>query len=119
VFVVQVLGGLHGVQLLLMKLRLLSPLPGVSAKALWSCVLLNCMVLAVACSTYFSLCGNGGSALEAAASQGPVRRAVCAKWLAPIQTLQYPTFSAWMLYGELLFTRRCCFPLGGGCTIEG
>jgi hypothetical protein len=110
----QVLGSLHGLQLLLIRLRLLSPLPGVSAKALWSCVLLNCMVLAVACSTYFSLCGNGGSALEAAASQGPVRRAVCAKWLAPIQTLQYPTFSAWMLYGGVPASYACSCSCSNG-----
>jgi hypothetical protein len=31
---------------------------------------------------------------------GPARQAVCAKWLAPILTAQYPKFSAWMLVGE-------------------
>lgn len=56
--------------------------------------------------------GNGSDeALQsrgAAGPLGPVRQAVCAKWLAPILTAQYPKFSAWMLVGERVFVVCKC-----------
>jgi hypothetical protein len=49
--------------------------------------------------------GNGSDealSLRGTASSpiNTVRQAVCAKWLAPILTGQFPKFSAWMLVGE-------------------
>ncbi len=87
------------------------------SKQLWSLLVLNSAMLAVACSTYFSFCGNGltvsaaeRAAAAAAAGGGPLRgsylpgsylrRAICSKWLHPVPTSQYPSFASWMLYGE-------------------
>jgi hypothetical protein len=80
----------------------------VGSKQLWSLLVLNSAMLSVACSTYFSFCGNGFtvSAAERAAGGGAalpgtyLRRAICSKWLHPVPTTHYPTFSSWVLYGE-------------------
>jgi hypothetical protein len=68
----------------------------------WSCIILNSITLAAACSTYFQLCGNGtvGSQGLAAGSAGFLQDAVCMRYLAPIPTTEYPKFSHWMLYAE-------------------
>ena len=34
---------------------------GATQKAVWTSVLLNTLTLAMTCSTYFQLCGNGGA----------------------------------------------------------
>ena len=110
-------------QLLLIRLRIISQVPGATRKELWNCVLLNSFCLAVACSTYYSLCGNGGAALEAAAGQDPFRAAICAKWLAPISRNEFPRFAAWVLYGELgqraLGRAGACLHWPGGITSRG
>lgn len=72
---------------------------GATQQAVWTCVLLNTLTLAMTCSTYFQLCGNGG-AREGLQDSSFLHQAVCMHWLAPIPTRQYPNFSAWMLYGE-------------------
>jgi hypothetical protein len=74
-------------------------LAGATQLAAWNCVLLNTLTLAMTCSTYFQLCGNGG-AREGLQDSSFLHQAVCAHWLAPITTTEYPNFSAWMLYGE-------------------
>jgi hypothetical protein len=68
----------------------------------WSCIILNSITLAAACSTYFQLCGNGsvGSQGLSAGSAGFLQEAVCMRYLAPIPTTEYPKFSGWMLYAE-------------------
>eukprot|EP00879_Flechtneria_rotunda_P021371 GHRR01022526.1.p1 GENE.GHRR01022526.1~~GHRR01022526.1.p1 ORF type:complete len:400 (+),score=129.69 GHRR01022526.1:397-1596(+) len=99
-----VLGVLHGLQAAAVHLKWLRPTPGVSRQAAWSCIILNSLTLAAACSTYFQLCGNGapGDSQGSArlAGTGLLQEAVCSTWLAPIPTREYPNFSAWMLYGE-------------------
>lgn len=62
-------------------------------------MLLNTLTLAMTCSTYFQLCGNGGTR-EGLQDSSFLHQAVCGHWLAPIATKEYPNFSAWMLYGE-------------------
>lgn len=75
---------------------------GATRQAVWSCIILNSITLAAACSTYFQLCGNGsvGSQGLAAGSAGFMQDAVCMRYLAPIPTTEYPKFSRWMLYAE-------------------
>lgn len=62
-------------------------------------MLLNTLTLAMTCSTYFQLCGNGG-AREGLQDSSFLHQAVCGHWLSPVSTSEYPNFSAWMLYGE-------------------
>lgn len=66
---------------------------------MWTCTLLNTLTLAMTCSTYYQLCGNGGIR-EGLQDSSFLHEAVCAHWLSPISTTEYPNFSAWMLYGE-------------------
>ncbi|GIL63693.1 hypothetical protein Vafri_17711 [Volvox africanus] len=49
-------------------------------------------------STYYSFCGNGTLVVDQ--STPAFKVAVCAKWLHPILTADYPRFASWMLYGE-------------------
>ncbi|KAG2491434.1 hypothetical protein HYH03_010220 [Edaphochlamys debaryana] len=65
---------------------------------LWTLLLLNSAVIALACSTYHSFCGNGNVVIGQ--DTGAFRAAVCAKWLHPILTAEYPRFASVMLYGE-------------------
>lgn len=82
----QVLALLQGLQLLLISWRLLAPLPrGAGWREVAGCVVVNAVSLTLACSTYYSLCGNGGLTAAEAASNG-VKAAVCTKWLHPIPT---------------------------------
>ncbi|GIL77238.1 hypothetical protein Vretifemale_6729 [Volvox reticuliferus] len=67
-------------------------------RELWILLLLNSMIIAVACSTYYSFCGNG--TLVVGEGTPAFKVAVCAKWLHPILTADYPRFASWMLYGE-------------------
>lgn len=66
---------------------------------MWTCTLLNTLTLAMTCSTYYQLCGNGGIR-EGLQDSSFLHEAVCGHWLSPISTTEYPNFSAWMLYGE-------------------
>lgn len=72
---------------------------GATQQAVWTCTLLNTLTLAMTCSTYYQLCGNGGIR-EGLQDSSFLHEAVCAHWLSPISTTEYPNFSAWMLYGE-------------------
>jgi hypothetical protein len=54
------LGALTGLQLLAVRLRVCPPPPGAGGRELWTAVLFNGGSLAVACTTYYSLCGGGG-----------------------------------------------------------
>ncbi|WIA33540.1 hypothetical protein OEZ86_006664 [Tetradesmus obliquus] len=95
-----VLGLLHGLQLLAIHAKLLAPAPGATRQAVWSCIILNSITLAAACSTYFQLCGNGSVGSTgplAGGSAGFLQDAVCMRYLAPIPTTEYPKFSRWML----------------------
>jgi hypothetical protein len=57
----QALGTLTGVQLVAVRLGLLPPLPGgAAAREVWTAVVFNAGSLAVACTTYYSLCGRPG-----------------------------------------------------------
>ncbi|KIY94245.1 hypothetical protein MNEG_13717 [Monoraphidium neglectum] len=103
---VAVLGVLTGLQLAAVRLGVAPRVPGGAvAREMWTAVIFNSCSLAVSCTTYYSLCGNGSddallSRGATGGAMGPARQAVCAKWLAPILTAQYPKFSAWMLVGE-------------------
>ncbi|GLI59475.1 hypothetical protein VaNZ11_001358 [Volvox africanus] len=71
---------------------------GSGLREMWILLLLNSMIIAVACSTYYSFCGNGTLVVDE--STPAFKVAVCAKWLHPILTADYPRFASWMLYGE-------------------
>eukprot|EP00198_Chlamydomonas_reinhardtii_P006217 XP_001695553.1 predicted protein [Chlamydomonas reinhardtii] len=68
-------------------------------RELWVVLLLNAAIIAVACSTYYTFCGNGRFVVSPGRTP-PLKAAVCSKWLHPILTSEYPRFSSWMLYGE-------------------
>ncbi|BDA40538.1 hypothetical protein COCOBI_01-1910 [Coccomyxa sp. Obi] len=101
-----VLGALHAIHSLCVFFHLLSPRLHVATGALsgtTSIILLNSMNLAVACSTYYSFCGNAaavGSDAKASGAAGGFRAAVCTKWLRPINMREHPAFSSWVIYGE-------------------
>ncbi|KAL6745958.1 hypothetical protein V8C86DRAFT_2959352, partial [Haematococcus lacustris] len=86
------------------RLRLLRPQPcaalGTAARTVSGLLLLNSASLALACSMYHSFCGNGLAGEDGRSAATGLRSQLCAKWLHPLTTQQYPTFSAWMLYGE-------------------
>ncbi|GFR41995.1 hypothetical protein Agub_g2809, partial [Astrephomene gubernaculifera] len=71
---------------------------GGGLRELWALLLLNSMIIAAACSTYHSFCGNG--ALQLRPDTPALKSALCARWLPPITTTAYPRFASWMLYGE-------------------
>ncbi|KAF5843712.1 hypothetical protein DUNSADRAFT_8227 [Dunaliella salina] len=108
-----VLIALWFVHVLMVQFKLLTPKVSLAAGA-WSpkvlsSLLLNSVVLGAMCSTYHSFCGNGLlkgggiSSLNAGSFNEDgenLKSAVCAKWLHPILTSQYPWFSSFMLFGE-------------------
>lgn len=74
------------------------------ARAAWPVVVLHSMTLAVACSTYYSFCGNAATAADGSGGGGSsgayVKELVCGRWLPPVTTTEHPAFSSWVLYGE-------------------
>ena len=59
----------------------------------WSVVVLNSMTLALACSTYYSFCGNaaaGGGAQWGGGSGQSVKALVCSRWLPPVTAQERP-----------------------------
>jgi hypothetical protein len=99
-----VLGSLSMLYSAAVALRLLSPRlfnRSVGARDVFTLVVLNSMTLAIACSTYYSLCGNSGTAnMDEASSTDSVRTAVCGKWLRPLHVGRHRAFSRWVIYGE-------------------
>ena len=74
-----------------------------SSKDLFSVALLNSMSLALACSTYYSFCGNSPriDGMEDERSGDVVRGFVCGHLLKPLPAGRHPIYSPWMIYGEL------------------
>ncbi|KAK9835056.1 hypothetical protein WJX81_007542 [Elliptochloris bilobata] len=108
-----VLGALHACHLLAVGVGAAAPGGARGAagrKEALSLILLNSMSLSVACSTYYSFCGNaaatlaeGGAPAAGAAGRaidGGLRAALCRKWLHPIGMREHPAFSSWVIYGE-------------------
>ena len=93
-------GHFGAIALRVLSPRLLGPTDG--ALRAFTVVILNSMNLAIACSTYYSLCGNApaGSPASAADAADAVRSAVCGKWLHPLSAVRHPAFSSWVIYGE-------------------
>jgi hypothetical protein len=100
-----VLGALTAGHSAAVALRLLAPRllhPHAGAAEAFSVVVLNAMNMAIACSTYYSFCGNaeGGAGAAAAAADG-ARGAVCGRWLRPLPAGRHPFFQPWVIYGEV------------------
>jgi hypothetical protein len=111
--VLSIINALYGAAVLF---RILSPRARLLDRA-FTTVILNSVNLAIACSLYYSLCGNAPSDNEFAVGGGGgggistmnnnstiggdiVRASVCGKWLHPLSAVQHPLFSAWVIYGE-------------------
>ncbi|KAK9823894.1 hypothetical protein WJX72_006230 [[Myrmecia] bisecta] len=96
---------MHGLYALGAFLKVLTPSlynPTAGRTELLSIVFLNSMNLAVACSTYYSFCGNAGGGGQAWSNSliGDFKAAVCQKWLHPVGSSSHPAFSRWVIYGE-------------------
>lgn len=89
----------HGAAVALRALRprLLAPTGG---RSVWVAVLLNSANLAVACSSYYSFCGNAAAAKGQHLGRADLKTAVCGRWLAPLPAPEHPAFAGWVLYGE-------------------
>lgn len=63
-----------------------------SARQAWSIVVLNSATLALACSTYYSFCGNAAAGAGGGGGGGgtSVRDLVCSRWLPPVTTREHP-----------------------------
>ena len=74
------------------------------ARDAFTTVVLNSVNLAMACSSYYSLCGNApsssGDGGSSTMSEDAVRSAVCGRWLHPLPAVEHSLFSAWVIYGE-------------------
>ena len=97
-----VLGLLHGAYGLAVMLRVLDPLlyaPMAGPREAWSIVLLNSVNLAVACSTFYSFCGNAADGGDLGAGQGgDWKAAVCHRWLQPVSVGGHSAFTRWVIY---------------------
>jgi hypothetical protein len=128
--VLSILNALYGLGVLfrILSPRLLDQNSG--PRDAFTTVILNSVNLAIACSLYYSLCGNAPSdgefaaaAAGAAAGISPytnstnrdiVRNSVCGKWLHPLSAVQHPLFSAWVIYGEAVGDDLTNTPASGG-----
>lgn len=71
-----------------------------TSKEIFSVVVLNSMNLALACSTYYSFCGNSPEYRRKIHPDDSFRNYVCSDLLRPISSHQYQIFSRWVIYGE-------------------
>ncbi|KAH7619432.1 hypothetical protein NADE_006274 [Nannochloris sp. 'desiccata'] len=108
--ILSIINALYGLAVLF---RILSPRllhQNSGPRDAFTTVILNSVNLAIACSLYYSLCGNapsddefaiaGGTASHNSTHGDVVRNSVCEKWLHPLSAVQHPLFSAWVIYGE-------------------
>lgn len=63
-------------------------------------VVLNALNLAMACSSFYALCGNAASVDAEGTSVDGVRTAICTGWLRPVPAMRHSAFQAWVIYGE-------------------
>ena len=106
--ILSIINALYGLAVLfrILSPRLLDRNSG--TRDAFTTVILNSVNLAIACSLYYSLCGNAPSDGEFAVGGGAfgtgkgdvVRSAVCGRWLHPLSAVQHPLFSTWVIYGE-------------------
>lgn len=109
--ILSIINALYGLAVLfrILSPRLLDQNSG--PRDVFTTVILNSVNLAIACSLYYSLCGNAPGDGEFAVAGGTsphnnsttgdvVRSSVCGKWLHPLSAVQHPLFSAWVIYGE-------------------
>lgn len=97
-----ILAGLHTLHAVAVFFKLMSAAlysPGVGRRSMYTLVVLNSLTLAIACSTYYSFCGNAGLK-QKDGSAGEFRAAICNKWLHPVAIRDHPIFASWVLYGE-------------------
>ena len=80
----------------------------------WSIVLMNSVNLAVACSVYYSFCGNAPAWTGGAVGGEPWKEALCLKWLHPVSASSHSAFTRWMIYGEAATNASSTAPPGGG-----
>ena len=101
-----VLAAVYGAHELAVGVKLTDPrlhAPAARPREVWASVFLNSMSVAVACSSYYSFCGNaadGGGAAAAAGAADGLRGVVCRRLLHPVTSTSHSAFSQWVLYGE-------------------
>jgi len=76
-----------------------------SSKEMFSIVVLNSLTLALACSTYYSFCGNAAIVGEQRdgrlSGEDAVRRYVCMDVLKPLPARRHSAYGSWMIYGDM------------------
>lgn len=73
-----------------------------SSKEMFGVVVMNSMSLALACSTYYSFCGNSfGDSSILYNPDDAVRKYICSDLLKPLSPYHHEIFSGWVLYGGL------------------
>jgi len=85
-----------------------------SSRELFSVVVLNAMNLAMACSTYYSFCGNSPVSKNLGYDRDSAREIVCKWLLKPLPANKHPIYSPWMIYGENACPESSC-----GAAIDG
>lgn len=104
-----VLGALSALHETAVAFRLVAPRlvdANSGARHVFTLVILNAMTFAIACSTYYSFCGNAAASANAQSGLGGasaadiLRASICSKWLHPVSAVRHPAFSAWVIYGE-------------------
>jgi len=120
--VLATLSALHEVAI---TFRFLSPRlldPGMTGlRHVSTSVILNALTFAIACSTYYSFCGNAAAAGGAGDRHSPpdfFRSAVCGKWLHPVSAVRHPAFSAWVIYGEAAGNASSSPPSAGEASTQ-
>ncbi|GMH37404.1 hypothetical protein BSKO_05277 [Bryopsis sp. KO-2023] len=96
------IGVMNGLHYVAVSLNIISPflfVPGTGPKQLWNAAAVNSMTVAVACSSYYSFCGNAGEGM-ASRPTGSFKDTMCSKWLHPAESDDFPTFKKFVLYGE-------------------
>ena len=85
-----------------------------SSRELFSVVVLNAMNLAMACSTYYSFCGNSPVSKNLGYDRDSAREIECKWLLKPLPANKHPIYSPWMIYGENACPESSC-----GAAIDG
>jgi hypothetical protein len=73
-----------------------------SSKEIFGVVIMNSMTLALACSTYYSFCGNSLEHSKSSYPDDVVRNYICSDLLKPLSPHRHRIFSSWVIYGEHL-----------------
>lgn len=90
-----------------------------SSKEMFGVVVMNSMSLALACSTYYSFCGNSpGNGNMSYNPDDAVRNYICRDVLKPLSPHKHKIFSGWVLYGGLDSSNETLIDTNDGHVLE-